>query len=74
MGELSEIPPVPPPAQFDTRGGGGGGSCCTTTTTTTTSNPGDPTAHLRLNENVWVKNSCQTLPNTKFRQQQRAGK
>lgn len=60
MGELSEIPPVPPPAQFDTRG------CCT-------SDLCNPT--LRLNENIWVKNSCQTLPNTKLRppQQQRGG-
>jgi hypothetical protein len=57
LGELCEIPPVPPPAQFETTG------CCT-------SDICDPP--LRLNENVWVKNSYQTLPNTKFRAQQGA--
>jgi len=59
MGELSEIPPVPPPAQFDTMGGGAASYCSRDLC--------DPT--LVLNENIWVKNACQTLPNTKFRQQ-----
>jgi hypothetical protein len=60
MGELSEIPPVPPPAQFETAGGG----CCNT------SDISDPA--LRLHQNVWVKTACQTLPNTKLRSQRGA--